>query len=119
MLFPSTVPNTAASMLSINFGIFGPNSTITQKEVCGELAILMANDILNSNKAKYMFVGSGDEISAFIHHTYYILNLIKDNPVYFSNKNFKTILGEGFGLILTEKYKKGKKRIRLNQKYIL
>jgi len=69
MLFPNTVPNAPAGHISIELGITGPNSTITQKGATGEGAIGYAYHLLKHNKAKAILTGGVDELSCCLLYT--------------------------------------------------
>ena len=66
MLFPNTVPNAAASNTSIEHRLRGPNVTIVQRFCSAESALLMAQRVIEEERADIMLVGGVDEITPLI-----------------------------------------------------
>src|ERR1700757_176639 len=59
--FPNTVANAAASQVSIELKILGPNVTITQKDPSGLNALLFAALAIQTGRARAMIAGAVDE----------------------------------------------------------
>jgi len=103
MLFPNTVPNAPAGHISIELGITGPNSTITQKGATGEGAIGYAYHLL---------------ISWILFHAYSHLGILsplenKDYPEGsrpFDKRRNGMVLGEGGGILVLETIEYAQKR---------
>ena len=74
MLFPITVPNTAASQISFELKVKGPNSTFMQKEASAEAAICYAARLIMDNRADAVVAGGVDELNAILFHAYCALN---------------------------------------------
>ncbi len=118
MLFPNTVPNAPAGHISIELGITGPNSTITQKGATGEGAIGYAYSLLQHDKARVILTGGVDELSWILFHAYSHLGILSplENEDYpegsrpFDKKRNGMVLGEGGGILVLEtlEYAKGR-----------
>ncbi|MBA7645791.1 3-oxoacyl-[acyl-carrier-protein] synthase 2 [subsurface metagenome] len=118
MLFPNTVPNAPAGHISIELGITGPNSTITQKGATGEGAIGYAYSLLRHDKAKVILAGGVDELSWILFHAYSHLGILsplenKDYPEGsrpFDKRRNGMVLGEGGGILVLETLEHAQKR---------
>ncbi len=118
MLFPNTVPNAPAGHISIELGITGPNSTITQKGATGEGAIGYAHNLLKHNKAKVILTGGVDELSWILFHAYSHLGILSplENEDYpegsrpFDKRRNGMVLGEGGGILVLEAIEHAQKR---------
>lgn len=118
MLFPNTVPNAPAGHISIELGITGPNSTITQKGATGEGAIGYAYSLLQHDKAKVILTGGVDELSWILFHAYSQLGILSplENESHpegcrpFDRKRNGMVLGEGGGILVLETLEHAQKR---------
>ena len=118
MLFPNTVPNAPAGHISIELGITGPNSTITQKGATGEGAIGYAYSLLRHGKAKVILTGGVDELSWILFHAYSHLRILSplENEDYpegswpFDKRRNGMVLGEGGGILVLETLEYAQKR---------
>jgi len=118
MLFPNTVPNAPAGHISIELGITGPNSTITQKGATGEGAIGYAYSLLKHDKAKVILTGGVDELSWILFHAYSHLGILSplENEDYsegsrpFDKRRNGMVLGEGGGILGLETIEHAQKR---------
>ena len=118
MLFPNTVPNAPAGHISIELGITGPNSTITQKGATGEGAIGYAYSLLRYGKAKAILTGGVDELSWILFHAYSHLGILSplENKDYsegsrpFDKRRNGMVLGEGGGILVLETLELAQKR---------
>jgi len=61
-LFSSTVGNAAASLCGIEFGLRGPNITVTNKEASSLAAVSAAYRLLKHRHANAIVTGGGDEV---------------------------------------------------------
>jgi 3-oxoacyl-[acyl-carrier-protein] synthase II len=110
MLFPNTVPNAPAGHISIEIGITGPNSTVTQKGATGEGAIGYAYNLLKRGRTKILLTGGVDELSWILFHAYSQLGILSplENEKYpegccpFDKKRNGMVLGEGGGILVLE-----------------
>jgi 3-oxoacyl-[acyl-carrier-protein] synthase II len=111
MLFPTTVPNSAASNTSIMLGIKGPNSTFCQKDVSAEQAIIYAAELLRKGAADAIIAGGGEELSDVMYHAFDALWVL--SPGYkgdpedegcrpFDKRRNGRVLGEGAGVLVLE-----------------
>ena len=66
MIFPNTVMNAAASELAIAFGWRGPNLTLCEGEISGEIALHAATELLERRRARAVVVIGGDELSPIL-----------------------------------------------------
>ena len=118
MLFPNTVPNAPAGHISIELGITGPNSTITQKGATGEEAIGYAYSLLRHGKARVILSGGVDELSWILFQAYSHLGVLsplenKDYPEGsrpFDKRRNGLVLGEGGGILVLETLEHAQKR---------
>jgi 3-oxoacyl-[acyl-carrier-protein] synthase II len=62
LLFNSTVANAAAGLAGLEFGLRGPNATISQKEASGLAAIATAVDLLRAGRADAIAAGGVDAL---------------------------------------------------------
>jgi 3-oxoacyl-[acyl-carrier-protein] synthase II len=62
LIFASTVGNAAASLCALEFGLHGPNTTVTHKEASGLAALAYATDLLRHRKATAILAGGADDI---------------------------------------------------------
>jgi len=62
LIFASTVGNAAASLCALEFGLRGPNTTVTHKEASALAAVAYATDIVRHGKAQAILCGGADDI---------------------------------------------------------
>lgn len=67
-VFSTSIPNAIASQVAMNLSIQGPNVTVSQREVSGEIALLLGMDWVRSGRARRVLVGGADEFSSFLPH---------------------------------------------------
>ncbi|MBI3353514.1 MAG: beta-ketoacyl-[acyl-carrier-protein] synthase family protein [Nitrospirae bacterium] len=109
MLFPITVPNTAASQISFELKVKGPNSTFMQKEASAEAAICYAARLIMDNRADAVVAGGVDELNAILFHAYCALNSPSprdgNEEIFspFDKRRNGLIVGEGAGILLLER----------------
>ena len=109
MLFPITVPNTAASQVSFELKIKGPNSTFIQKEISAEAAICYAARLVMDNRADAVVAGGVDELNSILFHAYCTLGVPsprdKKEEVFrpFDKRRNGLIVGEGTGILVLER----------------
>jgi 3-oxoacyl-[acyl-carrier-protein] synthase II len=107
-LFPDTVPNAPASQVSIYHGIKGPNTTFSHNEVSGEQAIAYAYRLLQEGRAEVILVGSVDEISSVLFHSYAAVRALSPKGRHeegmrpFDRCRNGRVLGEGAGILVLE-----------------
>lgn len=115
-LFPDTVPNAAASQVSIYHGLQGPNTTFSHNEVSGEQALAFAYHLLQEGRAEVLLVGSADELSAVLFHSFAALRALspkgsgEEGMRPFDRRRNGRVLGEGAGVLVLEKRKKARER---------
>jgi 3-oxoacyl-[acyl-carrier-protein] synthase II len=115
-LFPDTVPNAAASQVSIYHGIKGPNTTFSHNEVSGEQAMAYACFLLREGRAEALLVGSVDEMSAVLFHSYATVLALSPKGAYeeglrpFDRRRNGRVLGEGAGTLVLEKKTRARER---------
>jgi len=119
MLFPTTVPNSAASHTSIMLGIKGPNSTFCQKDVSAEQAIIYAAELLRKGAADAVIAGGGEELSGVMYHAFDALWVLSpghsgdprdEGCMPFDRHRNGRVLGEGAGVLVLETLESAKKR---------
>ena len=109
MLFPITVPNTAASQVSFELKIKGPNSTFIQKEISAEAAICYAARLVMDNRADAIIAGGVDELNSILFHAYCTLGVPsprdKKEEIFcpFDKRRNGLIVGEGTGILVLER----------------
>ena len=115
-LFPDTVPNAPASQVSIYHGIKGPNTTFSHNEVSGEQAMAYASLLLREGRAEALLVGSVDEMSAVLFHSYATLRALspkggrEEGMHPFDRRRNGRVLGEGAGTLVLEKKTRARER---------
>jgi 3-oxoacyl-[acyl-carrier-protein] synthase II len=62
LIFASTVGNAAASLCALEFGLRGPNTTVTHKEASALSALACAIDLIRHGKAQVVLSGGADDI---------------------------------------------------------
>ena len=62
LIFASTVGNAAASLCALEFGLHGPNTTVTHKEASALSALACAIDLIRHGKAQVVMSGGADDI---------------------------------------------------------
>jgi 3-oxoacyl-[acyl-carrier-protein] synthase II len=62
LLFANTVGNAAASLCAIEFGLRGPNTTLSHKEASGVAALAYARDLVRLGRAQAIVSGGADDI---------------------------------------------------------
>jgi len=111
MLFPTTVPNSAASITSIELGIRGPNSTFCQKDASAEEAVIYAAGLLRRGAADAIIAGGGEELSYVIYHAFSRLWVLSpgreggnglEGSFPFDRRRNGRVLGEGAGVLVLE-----------------
>jgi len=119
MLFPTTVPNSAASITSIELGIKGPNSTICQKDASAEEAVIYAAGLLQRGAADAIIAGGGEELSYVIYHAFSKLWVLSpgregvssaEGCLPFDRRRSGRVLGEGAGVLVLETLSSAKRR---------
>jgi len=110
MLFPNTVPNAAASYISILLKLRGPNTTFSHKEISAEQAVAYALRQLKLGHADVLLVGGAEEISSFLFHAFSVTkSLAPRNPelpemmMPYDRKRNGLVLGEGAAVLVLER----------------
>lgn len=102
-LFPATVMNVAASQISIELGLQGFNTTVSHKEISGELALMIAVQALRLGRADGILCGGVDELSRATHHGYRRLGGLASGVARpYRRGRDGVVLGEGAALLLIE-----------------
>jgi 3-oxoacyl-[acyl-carrier-protein] synthase II len=109
ILFPNTVPNAAASNVSIELGIKGPNSTVVQSFCTAEAAVLFGCQQLLANRADVIMTGGVDELSAILYRGWNEMRLTAwdegegERSAPYDLKRNGFIPGEGAGIMVLER----------------
>lgn len=109
ILFPSTVPNAAASNTSIELGIKGPNSTVVQSFCTAEAALLFACQQVLAKRADVIVTGGVDELSAILYRGWNELSLTAwdagegERSAPYDLKRNGFVPGEGAGIMVLER----------------
>lgn len=105
MLFPTSVMNAAAGLLSVECGLRGINSTINHKDSSPLLAIGMAIDQLRLGRADAIVVGATDELCDPILEGYRLLGgLSRTTMRPYDRARDGLALGESAALLVLERY---------------
>jgi len=106
--FPETVPNAAASHISMVHGLTGPNTTFCQNQISAENAILYAAGLLTRGQVDVALVGGADELSEIEYRCYDALGAL--NRVRVDGETAAVphpggglVLGEGAGVLVMER----------------
>jgi 3-oxoacyl-[acyl-carrier-protein] synthase II len=104
LLFPTSVMNAAAGLLSVECGLRGINSTINHKDSSPLLAIGMAMDELELGRADAIVVGAVDELAEPILEGYRLLGgLSKDVMRPYDRRRTGLGLGESAAMLVLER----------------
>ena len=117
MLFPTTVPNSAASLTSIELKIKGPNSTFCQKDISAEEAIIYAAGLIRKGAADVVIAGGGEELNDVIYHAFTSIDILSKNANGFvegcrpfdRTRNGR-VLGEGAAVLILESLESATRR---------
>ena len=103
LLFNSTVANAAASAAGLELKLRGPNTTVSQKETSGLLALSTAADLIIEDRANAVAAGGVDAVyESFFraHDSFGVYATDSVKPFDASRSGF--VLGEGAYVLLTE-----------------
>ena len=117
MLFPTTVPNSAASLTSIELKIKGPNSTFCQKDISAEEAVIYAAGLIRKGAADAVIAGGGEELNDVIYHAFSSLDILSKGANGFAEgcrpfdrtRNGR-VLGEGAAVLILESLESAQNR---------
>lgn len=110
MVFPETVQNIGASHIAMHFGIRGPNTTFSQADLSGDLALFFGYELLRDGLADYAIVSGADELSLASVTGYASLGLLADRMMPFDAGRSGFVLAEGGATIVLERYEEARKR---------
>ena len=117
MLFPTTVPNSAASITSIELNLKGPNCTFCQKDISAEEAVIYAAELIRKGAADAVIAGGGEELNGVIYHAFDSLGILSPGRKGGSEGSFPfgqgrngRVLGEGAGVLALESLESANKR---------
>lgn len=107
-LFPNTVMNSMAGIVSLALGIKGPILTLNQSGVAGELAVIRALALLAANRARAVIVCGVDELFSVLYETLGRLHVLSPcdggdeacRP--FDQRHNGPVLGEGATALVIE-----------------
>jgi 3-oxoacyl-[acyl-carrier-protein] synthase II len=105
LMFASTVGNAAASLCSLEFGLRGPNTTLTHKEASSLSAVAYACDLVRHGRAEAVLTGGADDIYEryfLVHDWFGVLSPRDDGPEGsrpFDARRNGFVMGEG-GFVL-------------------
>ncbi|MDD5079217.1 MAG: beta-ketoacyl-[acyl-carrier-protein] synthase family protein [Candidatus Omnitrophica bacterium] len=109
--FPNTVINSPASRVAIRYGIKGPNCTISTGFSAAIDAIEYGINLIQTNKAQRVIVGSVEELSVQIFSGFYTLKYLSgsngNSPMScpFDKQHNGIILSEGAAVLILEEEK--------------
>ncbi len=115
-LFPDTVPNAAASQISIYHGLRGVNVTFSHNEISGEQALSCAFRFLTEDRAEVLLAGSADELSPVLFQSMAALRALspqrggEEGMRPYDRRRNGRVLGEGAGILVLEKRKRASAR---------
>lgn len=108
-IFPNTVYNAAAGLVSIHTGIVGPSSTVTAGHAAGASALCYGYDLVASGQADAMVCIATDTLTEHVILGYKELNLLSSNSVVpFAGHGFA--LAEGSVALVLERLSSAKAR---------
>lgn len=108
-IFPNTVYNAAAGLVSIHTGITGPSSTVTVGHAAGASALCYGYDLVASGKADAMVCIATDTLTDQVIEGYKELGLLTSNSVVpFAGKGFA--IAEGSVALVLERVSSAKAR---------
>jgi 3-oxoacyl-[acyl-carrier-protein] synthase II len=117
LLFPNTVPNSAASQIAIEFGLKGPNTSLGSGFASGNDAIGWGLDYLRRERATTMLCGGAEELSYWLMGSFDKLGFLskvtdKNKEVFkpFDKYRNGLVLGEGAAILILETQKEAQKR---------
>lgn len=93
MLFPNTVSNAAASNVSIEHGLKGPNVTQVQRFCSAEAAFMMACRFIIEGRADIMLTGGVDDLTPL---------MLSGFAATGQSRRYARVFGEGCGLLVLE-----------------
>ena len=93
MLFPNTVSNAAASNVSIEYGLKGPNVTQVQRFCSAESAFMMACRFIVEGRADIMLTGGVDDLTPLMLSGFVATG---------QSRRYARLFGEGCGLLVLE-----------------
>lgn len=119
-VFPNLVMNAPASYASIEFQARGPNLTVVQGDLSGELAVTVGCDLIAMGTADIVLAGGGDELTALVGEVHRQLGLVASGCVDswrgpFDETSVHPVLGEGAAVLVLEAA--GRARSRGRQPY--
>jgi 3-oxoacyl-[acyl-carrier-protein] synthase II len=112
MLFPETVQNIASAHISIEFGIKGPNTTISQAGVAGEHAVFYACELLKDGVADAVLVTGADELTEPLFNGMKALRIFSKGNIIrpFDVRRDGLLPGEGACTVVLERLNDANKR---------
>ncbi len=117
MLFPTTVPNSAASLTSIELNLKGPNCTFCQKDISAEEAVIYAAGLIRKGAADAVIAGGGEELNDVIYHAFDSLGILspgrkggEEGCFPFGRMRNGRVLGEGAGVLVLESLESARRR---------
>jgi len=107
ILFDSTVGNSAASLIGLEFKLRGPNVTVSHKEASGLAALVSAVDHLREGRGRALLAGGVDALFETFYKGHDRFNVMSRKPAFssacapFDQSRAGFVVGEGaFGLLL-------------------
>ena len=107
-LFPNTVMNSMAGIISLALGIKGPILTLNQPGVAGELAIARAMALLHANRARAVIACGVDELFSMLYEVLGRLHVLSPRDAHeeacrpFDRRHNGPVLGEGATALVME-----------------
>lgn len=112
-LFPETVPNAATGHLSIELGIRGPYTTVSQKQISVEGALAFALGLFAKNQVDVVIWGGMEDVSSWgeLGHAHAGALASHDQTLLpFDRARSGTLLGEGGAIMVLERRAQALKR---------
>lgn len=109
MTFPNLVLNAPASYVAIELGATGANLTVSQLELSGEQAVLVAHDLLSTGRVDVVIAGGGDELAPITTHVYRQARALsgqRGGPEWsspYDRARNGVVLGEGAAMLVLER----------------
>jgi 3-oxoacyl-[acyl-carrier-protein] synthase II len=116
MLFSNTVGNAAASLVSLEEKLRGPNTTVSYKEASGLAAAALATDLVKAGKAGALVTGGAEDIYDLyfqVHDWFGVLSHDGDFPEGarpFDSTRNGFVMGEGGFVAIVEERRRAESR---------
>lgn len=116
MLFPNLVLNAPASYAAMEFGTCGINFTVSQGEISGHAALVLAADQLRAGRAEVILAGGADELAPVVMRALRRLRVLagqrggREWASPYDAARSGVVLGEGAAMLVLESYERARRR---------